>query len=92
MMIKMMMETRMNKKTNFPDLERLPKTNFWKHLFNYWWNRPRVFVEDIIEKYILNSQEKEKRVELELERLNREIEHINEITRLHLELSELKKK
>ena len=81
----------MNKKTNFPDLERLPKTNFWKHLFNYWWNRPRVFVEDIIEKYILNSQEKEKRLELELERLNREIEHINEITRLHLELSELKK-
>jgi len=82
---------KINKKTNFPDLERLPKTNFWKHLFNYWWNRPRVFVEDIIEKYILNSQEKEKRLELELERLNREIEHINEITRLHLELSELKK-
>lgn len=82
---------KMNKKTNFPDLERLPKTNFWKHLFNYWWNRPRVFFEDIIEKYILNSQEKEKRLELELEILNREIEHINEITRLHLELSELKK-
>ena len=82
---------KMNKKTNFPDLERLPNTNFWKHLFNYWWNRPRVFVEDIIEKYILNSQEKEKRLELELERLNREIEHINEITRLHLKLSELKK-
>ena len=81
----------MNKKTNFPDLERLPKTNFWRHLFNYWWNRPRVFFEDIIEKYILNSQEKEKRLELELEILNREIEHINEITRLHLELSELKK-
>jgi len=83
---------KMNKKTNFPDLERLPKTNFWKHLFNYWWNRPRVFVEDIIEKYILKSQEKEKRLDLELERLNREIEHINEITRLHLKLSELKKK
>ena len=81
----------MNKKTNFPDLERLPKTNFWKHLFNYWWNRPRVFVEDIIEKYILKSQEKEKRLDLELERLDREIEHINEITRLHLKLSELKK-
>ena len=82
---------KMNKKTNFPDLERLPKTNFWKHLFNYWWNRPRVFVEDIIEKYILKSQEKEKRLDLELERLDREIEHINEITRLHSELSELKK-
>ena len=83
---------KMNKKTNFPDLERLPNTNFWKHLFNYWWNRPRVFVEDIIEKYILKSQEKEKRLDLELERLDREIEHINEITRLHLKLSELKKK
>ena len=81
----------MNKKTNFPDLERLPNTNFWKHLFNYWWNRPRVFVEDIIKKYILKSQEKEKRLDLELERLDREIEHINEITRLHSELSELKK-
>ena len=69
----------------------MPKTNFWKHLFNYWWNRPRVFVEDIIEKYILKSQEKEKRLDLELERLDREIEHINEITRLHLKLSELKK-
>ena len=90
-MMKMMVEIRMNKKTNFPDLERLPKTNFWKHLFNYWWNRPRVFVEDIIEKYILKSQEKEKRLDLELERLDREIEHINEITRLHLKLSELKK-
>jgi len=35
MMMKMMMETRMNKKTNFPDLERLPNTNFWEHLLNY---------------------------------------------------------
>ena len=26
----MMTEIRMNKKTNFPDLERLAKTNFWK--------------------------------------------------------------
>jgi len=23
----------MNKKTDYPDLERLPDTNFWKHLF-----------------------------------------------------------
>ena len=38
-------------KTNFADLERLPKTNFWRHLLNYWWNRPRVFVEDIHKKF-----------------------------------------
>ena len=46
----------MNKKTNFPDLERLPKTNFWKHSLNYWWNRPRILFEDIHEKYILKPK------------------------------------
>ena len=56
----MMTEIRMNKKTNFPDLERLAKTNFWKHLLNYWWNRPRVLFEDIHEKYILKPKEKDK--------------------------------
>ena len=55
-MMKMMMEARINKKTNFPDLERLPNTNFWEHLLNYWWNRPRIFVEDIYEKYILKPK------------------------------------
>jgi hypothetical protein len=76
-------------KTNFPDLERLPKTNFWRHLLNYWWNRPRVFVEDILEKYILKPQEEGKRIELE--KIAKETEHLNEIIRLHVELSELKK-
>ena len=76
-------------KTNFPDLERLPKTNFWRHLLNYWWNRPRVFVEDILEKYILKPQEEGKRIELE--KIAKETEHLNEIIRLHVELGELKK-
>ena len=43
-------------KTNFPDLERLPKTYFWNHLFWFWCNRPRIFVEDIYEKYILKPK------------------------------------
>jgi hypothetical protein len=97
----------MNKKTNFPDLERLPKTNFWKHLFNYWWNRPRVFVEDIHEKYILKPKEKKEKIELdritnETELLNQmtklitklitnEIELVNKMTKLELELSKIKK-
>ena len=43
------------KKTNFPDLERLPNTNFWRHLFNYWWNKPRIFAEEILDKYIFQQ-------------------------------------
>ena len=79
----------MNKKTNFPDLERLPNTNFWKHLFNYWWNRPRVFVEDIHEKYILKPKEKIK--EIELDQIINETKLLNQMTKLELELSKIKK-
>ena len=51
----------MNKKTDYLDLERLPDTNFWKHLFWFWWNRPRIFAEDIYEKYVLKPKmDKEK--------------------------------
>ena len=89
MMIKMMMETRMNKKTNFPDLERLPNTNFWEHLLNYWWNRPRILFEDIHEKYILKP--KEEKVKIELDRIINETELLNKMIKLELELSKIKK-
>ena len=89
MMMKMMMETRMNKKTNFPDLERLPNTNFWEHLLNYWWNRPRILFEDIHEKYILKPKEEKEKIELD--RIINEIELLNKITKLELELSKSKK-
>ena len=93
----------MNKKTNFPDLERLPKTNFRKHLLNYCWNRPRVLFEDIHEKYILKPKEKIKEIELdqiinETKLLNQmtklitnEIELVTKTTKLELELSKIKK-
>ena len=89
MMMKMMMETRMNKKTNFPDLERLPNTNFWEHLLNYWWNRPRILFEDIHEKYILKP--KEEKVKIELDRIINETELLNKMIKLELELSKIKK-
>ena len=89
MMIKMMMETRMNKKTNFPDLERLPNTNFWEHLLNYWWNRPRILFEDIHEKYILKPKEEKEKIELD--RIINETELLNKIIKLELELSKIKK-
>ena len=89
MMMKMMMETRMNKKTNFPDLERLPKTNFWKHLLNYWWNRPRILFEDIHEKYILKPKEEKEKIELD--QIINETELLNKMIKLELELSKIKK-
>ena len=89
MMMKMMMETRINKKTNFPDLERLPNTNFWRHLLNYWWNRPRILFEDIHEKYILKPKEEKEKIELD--RIINETELLNKMIKLELELSKIKK-
>ena len=57
LMTKKRMSISDEKKTNYPDLERLPNTNFWKHLLNYWWNRPRMLFEDIHEKYILKPKQ-----------------------------------
>ena len=88
-MMKMMMEARINKKTNFPDLERLPNTNFWRHLLNYWWNRPRILFEDIHEKYILKPKEEKEKIELD--RIINETELLNKILKLELELSKIKK-
>ena len=80
----------MNKKTDYPDLERLPDTNFWKHLFWFWWNRPRIFVEDIYEKHVLQSK-----MDKEIAEYNhsiRESELLIEIQLLEMELNELKKR
>ena len=80
----------MNKKTDFPDLERLPDTNFWKHLFLFWWNRPRIFVEDIYEKYVLKPK-----MDKEIAENNHSIsesELLTKIQCLEVELNELKKR
>ena len=80
----------MNKKTDFPDLERLPDTNFWKHLFWFWWNRPRIFVEDIYEKHVLQS--KMDKETAEYNHIKRETELLIKIQFLEAELNEFKKK
>ena len=78
------------KKTDYPDLERLPDTNFWKHLFWFWWNRPRIFVEDIYEKYVLKPK-----MDKEIAENNhsiRESELLIKIQLLEMKLNELKKR
>ena len=80
----------MNKKTDYPDLERLSDTNFWKHLFWFWWNRPRIFVEDIYEKHVLQSK-----MDKEIAEYNHSIrvtELLSKIQFLEAELNELKKR
>ena len=78
------------KKTDYPDLERLPDTNFWKHFLWFWWNWPRIFVEDICEKYVLKPKmdnEKEK-----CNHIAREYELLLRIQLLEMELNLLKTK
>ena len=80
----------MNKKTDFPDLERLPDTNFWKHFLWFWWNRPRIFIEDIYEKYVLKPK-----MNKEIAEYNHSIrvtELLSKIQFLEAELNELKKR
>ena len=80
----------MNKKTDYLDLERLPDTNFWKHLFWFWWNRPRIFAEDIYEKYVLKP--KMDKVNAEYNCIMKECELLTKIQFLEVELNELKKR
>ena len=80
----------MNKKTDFPDLERLPDTNFWKHFLWFCWNRPRIFAEDIYEKYVLKPK-MDKEI-AECNRSIRESELLIKIQLLEMELNELKKR
>lgn len=88
----------MNKKTDFPDLERLPNTNFWKHLLNCIWNKPRWIVEELYEKYFFSTKKELLKKEFELEMLrykvkelelqiniNKIIEEADNITKLPIE-------
>ena len=78
------------KKTDYPDLERLPNTNFWKHLLNYIWNKPRWIAEELYEKYFFNIKKdlelemlRQKVKELELQiNINKIIQEADNITKL----------
>ena len=59
---------KMNKKTNFPDLERLPNHNHLKHFINWLWNKPQWLFEDLYEKYFLKQKIELEEAKLELEK------------------------
>ena len=77
-------------KTDYPDLERLPPHNFWKHFLNSIWSRPRWILEDIYEKYVLKPK-----MDKEIAENNhsiRESELLIKIQLLEMKLNELKKR
>ena len=75
----------MDKKTNFPDLERLPPHNHFKHFLNWLINKPKVFFKDYIIKNFLD-----KNLELEILKLNLEVKEY-ELTLLKKEMQEIRK-
>ena len=70
----------LEKKTNYPDLERLTDHNHLKHFLNWLWNKPRWVLESVYEEYFLN-----KRIELEETKLELELT----ILKIELEQSKL---
>ena len=71
-------------KTDYPDLERLPNTNFWKHLLlNYIWNKPRWIVEELYEKYFLTTKKELQKTKLELDMLKIKVEQLELTAKIH---------
>ena len=75
----------MDKKTNFPDLERLPPHNHFKHFLNWLINKPRMIIEDYVRKNFSN-----KNLELEVLKLDLQLKEY-ELTLLKKEIQELRK-
>ena len=74
----------MDKKTNFPDLERLPPHNHFKHFLDWLINKPRIVIENYVRKNFSNEN-----LELEILKLNLELKEY-ELTVLKKEIQELK--
>ena len=72
----------MNKKTDYPDLERLPNTNFWKHLLNYIWNKPGWMFENFCDKCFFTIKKCKTR---ELEFIEKELFYLDKIHKLEFE-------
>ena len=64
------------KKTNYPNLERLPDTSFFPHLLNWVWNKPRWIVEELYEKHFLATKRELQEKKLELIMLKYKVEQL----------------
>ena len=73
-----------DKKTDFPDLERLPDHDKLKHFLYVLLNKPRWFIEDLYEKYFLKEKIELEKIKLKLQQ--KEIE----LNILKIQLEEIK--
>ena len=75
----------MDKKTNFPDLERLSPHNHLKHFLDWLINKPRIMIENYVRKNFTNES-----LELEVLKLDLQLKEY-ELTLLKKEIQELRK-
>ena len=75
-------------KTDYPDLERLPNTNFWKHLLNYIWNKPRWIVEELYTKHFLATKRELQEKKLELIMLKYKVEQLELLNKVQKTIDE----
>ena len=66
----------MNKKTDYPDLERSKNVNFFSHLLNWVWNKPRWIFEELYEKYFLATKRELQEKKIELMMLQNKVERL----------------
>ena len=72
------------KKTDYPDLEKLPDHNNLKHFIYVLLNKPRWFIENFYEKYLLKDKIELEEIKIKL--LQKEVE----LDILKVQLQELK--
>ena len=73
----------MNKKTEYPDLERSKNVNFFSHLLNWVWNKPRWIFEELYEKYFLATKRELQKTKLELLMLKYKVEQLELAAEMH---------
>ena len=66
----------MNKSTDHPDLKRSENVNFWRHLLNWVWNKPRWLAEELYEKYFFTTKKELQKTKLELDMLRFKVEQL----------------
>ena len=76
------------KKTNYPNLERLPDTSFFPHLLNWVWNKPRWIVEELYEKHFLATKRELQEKKLELIMLKYKVEQLELMNKVQKTIDE----
>ena len=75
-------------KTDYPDLEKSKNVNFWLHLLNWFWNKPRWISEKFYEKYFLATKRELQEKKLELIMLKYKVEQLELMNKVQKTIDE----